>query len=31
MKKIIETKGRKKNIMRKGRSGRIEGWKPDVV
>jgi len=28
MKKKIETKGRKRNIMRKGRSGGIERWKP---
>jgi hypothetical protein len=31
MKKKIETKGRKRNKMRKGRSGRIERWKPEVV
>jgi hypothetical protein len=31
MKKKIETKGRKRNIMRNGRSGRVERWKPEVV
>jgi hypothetical protein len=31
MKKERETKGRKRNIMRKGRNGRIERWKPEVA
>jgi hypothetical protein len=31
MKKELETNGRKRSIMRKGRSGRIERWKPEVV
>jgi hypothetical protein len=31
MKEKFEMKGRKRNIMRKGRSGRIERWKSEVV